>query len=458
MKLWARLTYISLISSLTAVTVCLYIFLAWQAEKIIDSVEKQAMSSLYLFCTNLSTVEKNSFDEQMSQNVRRSIVQYYFAEYSHMMDGSAGYSLTVDGEYLYNVCPYAPAEKLLLTDKMEEARITSKIDGRYYVIGAKHLSLMSELYTVYICTDVTDYYLQVKEMTWVSAALLIAAAIITATSSLLLIRRALQPMQQLKHTAERIASGDYSLRTEVHSEDEVAELGRSFNHMADAVESRINELTEQSEGRKLLLGALAHELKTPMTAVIGFADSLIKMPMTEERTLHCAFQILTAGQRTERISQKLMLLLSLDKSHAIECRPFEWTKFADELRQSYDSRVNIISSGTADGDRDLLYSLVQNLINNALNACESDGTVTVTLNGNHISVSDTGRGIPPEHLARLTEPFYRVDKARSRAHGGAGLGLSLCRAIAEAHGGRLNIKSEHGKGTTVTVDLHSEGI
>ena len=152
-----------------------------------------------------------------------------------------------------------------------------------------------------------------------------------------------------------------------------------------------------------------------------------------------------------------MLLLSLDKSYTVESRQFEWSTFADELRQSYDLRVNITAQGTATGDRDLLYSLVQNLINNALHAGESDSTVNVTLNDNCISVSDNGRGIPSEHLARLTEPFYRVDKARSRAHGGVGLGLSLCKAIAEAHGGHLAIQSELHKGTTVTVALHSEG-
>lgn len=457
MKLWVKLTCISLTSALVAVAVCLYIFSAWQTERIISDAEQRAMSSLSLFCTNLNTIDKNSFDDQMSQSMRRSIVEYYFAEYSHMMDGSASYSLIIDSEYLYNTCPYDPAARLSFTDNMENARKTTVIDGKYYVMAAKHIYLIGELYSVYICMDVTEAYDHAGEITLVSAALMTISALLAVTASTLLVRTALRPMNELRNTAERIADGEYSLRASFTSEDEVAALAISFNHMADAVESRIDELTEQSERRKLLLGALAHELKTPMTAVIGFADSLLKMPVTEENTLSCAVQILTAGQRTERISQKLMLLLSLDKSYTVESRQFEWSTFADELRQSYDLRVNITAQGTATGDRDLLYSLVQNLINNALHAGESDSTVNVTLNDNCISVSDNGRGIPPEHLARLTEPFYRVDKARSRAHGGVGLGLSLCKAIAEAHGGHLAIQSELHKGTTVTVALHSEG-
>ena len=105
------------------------------------------------------------------------------------------------------------------------------------------------------------------------------------------------------------------------------------------------------------------------------------------------------------------------------------------------------------GERDLLFTLTQNLINNALNASDTDSIVNVTLSEKMICVADSGRGIPAEHIKRVTEPFYRVDKARSRKLGGTGLGLSLCKAIAEAHGGTLSIESASGQGTTVRVDL-----
>lgn len=456
MKLWIKLTFISLFSTLAAISISLYTFSAWQSERILNNAEEQARSSLNLFCTNLDSVNKNSYNDQLSKLTSRSIAQYYFATYSHMMDGSAGFSLVLDGEYLYNTCPYDPAALINMTEKTEEVLNTFEIDGRYNVVAAKHMYIINELYTVYIFMDVTAAYAQVKDIIQMSVLLMIISAAFVFITSAALVCRALVPMNNLKQTAENIAGGQYHLRTEVKSEDEVAALAKSFNHMADTVETRIDELTEQSERRQLLLGALAHELKTPMTAVIGFADSLLKMQLDEELTLHCAQQIITAGQRTERISQKLMLLLSLSDGQKIEKKEFSLEHFAEELGQTYNSNVKISAEGSMVGDRDLLFSLVQNLINNALNASVKDSVVDVTLSHNFIQVADHGRGIPTEHIARLTEPFYRVDKARSRKHGGAGLGLSICSIIAKAHGGAMTIESKVGIGTTVTVDFRSK--
>ena len=162
-------------------------------------------------------------------------------------------------------------------------------------------------------------------------------------------------------------------------------------------------------------------------------------------------QILSAGQRTERMTQKLMTLLSLDQEDRLERVSFNLTAFSEELSRLYPANVHFSAIGELYGDRDLLFSLTQNLVNNALNA--SATRIDVSMTPEMIRVTDDGRGIPPEHIARLIEPFYRVDKARSRKHGGAGLGLALCHTIAEAHGGRLVIESVVGSGTTMTVTI-----
>ncbi len=451
MTLKSRLCTISLICTIITLSVCLCVHCALQSERTLANAEAQTRNSLKLFCTNLESIDRTA--QSADFLTARSIAQYYFASYAHILGGGAYYSLVLDGEYLFNSCPYDPNTLLKLPDNATEAYNTFQIDG-YRIVVARRVRMLTEDYTAYLCADVSEAYAQVDEIIRISAILLALSALAVILLVSLFVKRALAPMDRLKQTAEAIAGGAYSLRAAVESNDEVAALANAFNHMAAAVESRINELTEESERRKLLLGALAHELKTPMTAIIGFSDSQIKMPLTDEQKTHCAEQILLAGRRTERISQKLMLLLSLDSENALNKQSFSAAEFASELSQAYNERVQIsICADTLFGDRDLLMTLLQNLINNALHASAQSEKIDVMLAENKLVVSDRGCGIPSEHIARLTEPFYRVDKARSRKHGGAGLGLSLCRAIVAAHGGTIQIESSVGVGTTVTVVL-----
>ena len=451
MKLWVKLTCIAVFVTLTAISGTMFTFSSWQSKQIITESQESAENLMNLFCTNLeSSVENNS----IYYMIKRTLVRYYFESYAQLFSENAYFSLTHNGDYLYNQCPYDPVSLLTVKYVGEDVSDTFQFDGRYFYIMARPIDIGGNQYVVYLCTDVTSAYDRTVALKKYSALLVILSAVLVLIVTSLLVRRALRPMDELRKAAEEIAGGHYDLRARVQSNDEVAALAYSFNNMTDAVQTHIDELTEQSERRKLLLGALAHELKTPMTAVIGFAESLLKMPLDERQRMRCAEEILTAGQRTERISRKLTLLLSLSEGEAIEKQPFDLSAFADELRKMYgNDRVKIAADGSMVGERDLLFTLTQNLINNALNASDTDSIVNVTLSEKMICVADSGRGIPAEHIKRVTEPFYRVDKARSRKLGGTGLGLSLCKAIAEAHGGTLSIESAPGQGTTVRVDL-----
>lgn len=449
MKLWVKLTFISLVCTLTALAICMGIFTAWQSERIIDDAKERAQGMLNLFCSNLNSLDDAPLNRSISGMTERSIVQYYFSQYAHLLGGTQ-ISLAQSGEYLYNVGPLNPKTLLGTPELDEQICVVMDMDAKYYMI-ARSLRIMSQQYTVYLAADVSDAYANVRSMRMASVALLVLAALLAAVITAHSVRCALRPLGELRNTAESIARGKYDLRAHIDTGDEVASLAASFNDMADAVQSRIDALTEESERRHMLLGALAHELKTPMTAIIGFADSMLRLPLSEEQRRHSLERIISAGQRTERMSQKLMQLLAIRGEARIERREFALESMGAELAHLYDGRVHIRAAGSMCGDRDMLFSLVQNLINNSLNAAA--GNVHVTLASRMIEVSDDGRGIPHEHIDRLTEPFYRVDKARSRMNGGAGLGLALCSAIAEAHGGRLNIYSMPGRGTRVRVIL-----
>lgn len=450
MKLWVRLTCISLVCTLAALITCMGIFTAWQSERIIDDAKEQAQSLLSLFCSNLSSLEDTPLNRNVSALTKRSIVQYYFLEYAHLLGGKMQMSLAQSGEYLCNIGPLDPRKLIGTPEPGEQICVSMDMDVNYYMI-ARSIDIMSQQYTIYLVSDISDAHAKVRNMRIITAAMLAMTAIIVAAITAHSVRRSLKPLGELRNTAKSIAQGKYDLRAHIDTGDEVASLAESFNDMADAVQSRIDELTEESERRRILLGALAHELKTPMTAIIGFAESMLRLPLSEEQRRSSLERIVSAGKRTERMSQKLMQLLAIRENARIVRRKFALDALGAELAHLYDGRVHICAAGSMYGDRDLLFSLVQNLINNALSAAA--GAVNVSLSPGMIEVSDDGRGIPPEHIARLTEPFYRVDKARSRMNGGAGLGLALCSAIAEAHGGRLNIDSVPGCGTTVRVVL-----
>ena len=212
------------------------------------------------------------------------------------------------------------------------------------------------------------------------------------------------------------------------------------------------------------MSSFTHELKTPMTSVIGYADLLRSQELSEEERCDAANYIFMEGKRLERLSLKLMeiyvakegnIRLSLQAPGAIA------EDVAAHLRPIYRDRNISLETrcerGTCRLEPDLFRSLLVNLIDNAGKAIREEGHIFVavhmTKDGCVLLVEDDGPGIPEEAKVHLTEAFYRVDKSRSRKQGGAGLRLTLCANIAELHGGALGFENREGGGTRVRVEL-----
>ena len=233
--------------------------------------------------------------------------------------------------------------------------------------------------------------------------------------------------------------------------------------MAETVEQKISDLEETARRREMLLGALTHEMKTPMTAIIGYSGSLLSMPLTEEGRLEAAHEIHEAAKRTERLSQKMMQLISMQENPVRLNRTINAEELIEKViaamtpaaKEKQIELQTVLEADTLTGDPDLLFSLLTNFIDNAIKASPENTAIRLTADTSNslqtVTVIDQGSGIPADKITLVTEPFYRVDKARSRKLGGAGLGLSLCQMIAQAHGGRLEIQSEVGKGTTISM-------
>ncbi|MDO4274397.1 MAG: HAMP domain-containing sensor histidine kinase [Eubacteriales bacterium] len=225
----------------------------------------------------------------------------------------------------------------------------------------------------------------------------------------------------------------------------------------------MEELQEVAEKQELLLGALSHEMKTPLTSIIGYSDSLLHVKLTGEQRIRALEHINREGRRMEALTGKMLQMMGMYQNDAVLIQQYssgELIKRVEDLECERARERGIILMTCCedffmDMDIELMVSLLLNLIDNAMRASKEGDKVIVRAvcrdKVNVLEVEDFGRGIPENELMRVTEAFYMVDKSRSRREGGAGLGLALCRRIAELHGGEIEIKSQVGKGTTVTV-------
>ncbi len=274
-------------------------------------------------------------------------------------------------------------------------------------------------------------------------------------------------LRRLTAAVRRISGGDLSTRSGITSRDEFGQLSRDFDAMADKLQENISRLESDIERQESFMGAFAHELKTPMTSIIGFADLLRQGSLDENTRMMAAEYIYTEGHRLERLSFKLLDLLLLKKDSVTMKRVWLGTYLSEvekaltpALRSKGIRLVCKAEQKRAVVEPDLVKSLLYNLVDNASKAMDGEGIIgvkgTVIPGGCQFQVVDNGRGMEKTELTKITEAFYRVDKARSRSQGGAGLGLALCKQIVELHNGSIRFASEPGKGTRVTVTLYGK--
>lgn len=231
-----------------------------------------------------------------------------------------------------------------------------------------------------------------------------------------------------------------------------------FSLTAEHIENKVNSLNLQVKQKNDFINAFTHELKTPMTAMVGYSDMLRLKKCDEEVSKKALNYIYQETKRLEGLSLKLMKLMSLTEEK-IEFEDFEIYDFLEKISKKFEIEISLdIEKQVVKGDRELLEVVIRNLIENAKNAEPKDNRVLIEGRKlkNHkykISVIDKGKGIPKEHIKRVTEDFYMVDKSRSRKNNGSGIGLSLVKKILELHKSKIEIESEENVGTTVSFEL-----
>ena len=346
---------------------------------------------------------------------------------------------------------------LLPDGTMEVRRLAN---GGVQATYASSLQGGLQLATAY---DLTDLYrgrdAALRRFLLLEAAVLAAGAAVTAVFA----RRMTRPLRTLTTASAEIADGDYARRTGLHTGDEIETLSSSFDKMADAVQEKITALQADVRQREDFMGAFAHELKTPMTSIIGYADMLRTIQASPAEQYEAAGAIYHEGRRLEALSVKLLALLGLGEE-TITLQPTALAALWPRLQAACPGVPLQLPACDAavQADADLLLDLLCNLVGNAVKASEPGQPVEVRAadNGDTVTltVADHGCGIPQSEISRVTEPFYMVDKSRARKQGGSGLGLALCKRIAEVHGSDLHIESTPGEGTRVSVILRKGAV
>lgn len=301
--------------------------------------------------------------------------------------------------------------------------------------------------------DITDQYLRLYQMLGRIAAVSLGVAAVSSLLLMLILHRALRPLRTLSEGAKSIAEGAYHQRVTEEGRDEVAQLGRDFNKMAQAVERHVAQVMDSEEKKTLFMGSLTHELKTPLTAISGYAQTLRRAKLSpEDRELALEY-ICRESARLDRLSKKMLRLLELDRNTELVFQPVPVAALLSGAKETClpaarEKGVRI-EVGPCPGemlaDRDLLTDALVNLTDNAVKASPPGGLVRLYEEEEALVVEDQGPGIPPEELDRLTEPFYMVDKSRGRKSGGAGLGLALTAVILRRHGLGLRFDSTPGQ-------------
>jgi signal transduction histidine kinase len=289
-----------------------------------------------------------------------------------------------------------------------------------------------------------------------AGALAVAIAILL---TFLLSRRILSPVKALTSAARQLGKGDFSRRVDYAGKGELGELASSFNSMADNLE-RLERL------RRNMVADVAHELRTPLSNLKGYLEAISDgVVQADETTIRSLNEEATSLSHLVEDLQELSLADAGDIK--INPQPEDTCKLIKEVVTVTQAKANAkglsLSCDLPDAispvniDIYRIKQVLNNLLSNAIAHTGKDGRITVMAweqdDKVYISVSDTGEGIPPEHLPMIFERFYRVDKSRTRATGGSGLGLTIAKRLVEAHGGTIQVKSEVGKGSTFTFTL-----
>lgn len=387
----------------------------------------------------------------------------------YLQSGRGGLAVSFDGEWIYNSSQIMPREDpILLTDMAaSQERIVYMENGAAPILSiyGRFPAPWQDWGLMYVgdLSESLSSWRHTKNILFLTGGVVMLVMALFLFQFLNIIFR---PLRQISTASARIANGDYGGRISIQGKDEIARVAYHFNLMASQVEAHIRKLQESADQKQQFIDNFAHELRIPLTAIYGYAEYIQRASLSEEERYECTRIIMSECSRLQNMAWQLLDLATLRQIRMEDCSLEELLEQCRRIMQPRADQKRVgLCCGLRDeqdkltvrGNQEQLLSLLNNLIDNALKASppESQVSVTAYVRGDWVTVEveDHGIGMEKEELGRIKEAFYRVDRARSRADGGAGLGLSICERIAALHHARLTFSSEPGKGTRARISF-----
>ncbi len=350
--------------------------------------------------------------------------------------------------------------KLAMVDTIyERSDLAGFYSEKYYVVGVPVQGVtesgIEPIGTVFVTSSASHYteYVVTIVKIFCSAGIVIFALIFSFV--VVFSYQLTKPLVQMAKAAKAFGNGDFSIRVKANGNDEIGELARAFNTMADSLAA--------SEGmRRSFIANVSHELKTPMTTIAGFIDGILDGTIPRERENYYLNIVTVEVKRLSRLVTSMLALSRIDSGELkMVKRKFNisetvLTTFLTFEQKIEERRIEI--RGLEDnpqlyieGDSDMIHQVVYNLVENATKFTNVGGRIDVDIEDKNsdvwVSITNTGPGIPPEQIGYIFDRFYKTDKSRSVDKNGMGLGLYIVKTIIRLHEGEISAESEEGKYT-----------
>ena len=358
--------------------------------------------------------------------------------------------------------------EILNAKENEKSFIIRTINNRKYAFVSSIVSLENKDFKLIISKDIQYVYTERSNNYKFFMIIDLIMLIILSAGMYIISKKLTNPLVKLSNVSKDIAKGEYNIRAvESKKNDEIGVLEHNFNLMIDVIENNIEELKYLNESKQRFIDSLNHEIKTPITSIIGYSELLLKSNVSEEIKIKSLKYINSEAKRLETLNSTL-LKLTLMREENRKLGKVELKEAINNVKniliykmERKNIKLNIkIENIDLVQDKELLEVLLTNIIDNSIKASNVGSWIDVEgYYGNNeyiLKIKDKGIGIPQEDLDKVLEPFYMVDKARTRKNNGIGLGLSICSEICNMHNISLNIKSELNMGSEVILGFNKE--
>ncbi len=451
MRVWQKIYFFTLVLFLLILNTGLFLAADYIFFYNFTQEQKNTETGCYFLCQNLehdfSMLQKNS---RYQENVRERLLNGYKKYYK-----TQDITLTLEQAQA--------GQKPSLRSKVQDG-------GRNMMVFAEqNLNVPFDTYRIHYERRLTDFERTWRDLKRTFALISFGMSVLLCPLLYVFMHSILKPLGLLNESVDRIADGEYGQQAvlkkdTVWNRDEIYELSQNVNKMAKTIQYQIAALEEENEMKQTLMDNMAHELKTPLTSIYGYAEYLQYARTNPKEQYESLSYIMTESRRLSKLSETMLSMRIYEKEnrqfvqvHLVTLAAHIEKILSHSLREKNLKLETDFELEAVCGDEAMFINLFRNLLENAIRASKTGGRILWNCRQEDdrtvFEVIDFGIGMEQKELAQITEAFYRVDKARSRKDGGVGLGLSVVDLIVKRMNGTMEFSSVPGEGTKVTVNL-----